>query len=131
MVKTVTHEEVTKEELGGAMTHNATSGVAHFLAADDAGTVLISVPGNPTMRVLRNAITERLTQGEEVALLGRITDLYFGGDMDVSVANTGQVSARIDEVVPVGRLVAEMWAGCQATLDRGRARLGSTERNGY
>jgi propionyl-CoA carboxylase beta chain len=26
----VTHEEVTKEELGGAMTHNETSGVAHF-----------------------------------------------------------------------------------------------------
>jgi propionyl-CoA carboxylase beta chain len=34
-VKTVTHEEVTKEELGGAMTHNATSGVAHFAVDDD------------------------------------------------------------------------------------------------
>ena len=30
------HEEVTKEELGGAQTHNATSGVAHFLSHDDA-----------------------------------------------------------------------------------------------
>ena len=30
VIKTVTHEEVSKEELGGAMTHNATSGVAHF-----------------------------------------------------------------------------------------------------
>jgi propionyl-CoA carboxylase beta chain len=36
VIRTVTHEEVTKEELGGAMTHNATSGVAHFLAQDDA-----------------------------------------------------------------------------------------------
>ncbi|HXZ11791.1 MAG TPA: acyl-CoA carboxylase subunit beta [Candidatus Sulfotelmatobacter sp.] len=36
VIKTVTHEEVTKHELGGAMTHNATSGVAHFIAADDA-----------------------------------------------------------------------------------------------
>ncbi len=35
VIKTVTHEEVTKQELGGAMTHNATSGVAHFLARDD------------------------------------------------------------------------------------------------
>src|SRR4051812_14783564 len=35
VIKTVTHEDVTKEDLGGAMTHNATSGVAHFLAADD------------------------------------------------------------------------------------------------
>ncbi|MBL8239088.1 MAG: acyl-CoA carboxylase subunit beta [Bryobacterales bacterium] len=36
VIKTVTHEDVTKEDLGGAMAHNATSGVAHFLAQDDA-----------------------------------------------------------------------------------------------
>jgi propionyl-CoA carboxylase beta chain len=35
VVKTVTHEEVTKEELGGARTHNETSGVAHFAVDDD------------------------------------------------------------------------------------------------
>ena len=35
VIKTVTHEEVTKDQLGGAMTHNETSGVAHFLAHDD------------------------------------------------------------------------------------------------
>jgi propionyl-CoA carboxylase beta chain len=35
VIKTVTHEEVTKEALGGAMAHNATSGVAHFAVADD------------------------------------------------------------------------------------------------
>ncbi len=39
VLKTVTHEEVTKEELGGPMTHNATSGVGHFIAADDADCV--------------------------------------------------------------------------------------------
>jgi propionyl-CoA carboxylase beta chain len=36
VIKTVTHEDVTKQELGGAMTHNARSGVAHFIARDDA-----------------------------------------------------------------------------------------------
>jgi len=36
VIKTVTHEEVTKEELGGAMTHNEKSGVAHFVSRDDA-----------------------------------------------------------------------------------------------
>ena len=36
VIKTVTHEEVTMQELGGAMTHNTTSGVAHFAARDDA-----------------------------------------------------------------------------------------------
>jgi propionyl-CoA carboxylase beta chain len=35
VIKTVTHEEVTKEALGGAMTHNAKSGVAHFAVPED------------------------------------------------------------------------------------------------
>jgi len=35
VIKTVTHEEVSKEELGGAMTHNLRSGVAHFAVDDD------------------------------------------------------------------------------------------------
>src|SRR2546427_575658 len=36
VIKTVTHEDVTKETLGGSMTHNSTSGVGHFIAQDDA-----------------------------------------------------------------------------------------------
>ena len=36
VIKTVTHEDVTKEKLGGAETHNSISGVAQFLAPDDA-----------------------------------------------------------------------------------------------
>lgn len=35
VIKSVTHEEVTKEDLGGAKTHNSKSGVAHLLAEDD------------------------------------------------------------------------------------------------
>jgi len=35
VIKTVTHEEVTKDELGGAMTHNSTSGVAHIICHND------------------------------------------------------------------------------------------------
>ena len=35
VIKTVTHEDVSKEDLGGAMTHNATSGVAQFVDAND------------------------------------------------------------------------------------------------
>jgi propionyl-CoA carboxylase beta chain len=35
VIRTVTHEEVSKEELGGAKTHNETSGVAHFAVPDD------------------------------------------------------------------------------------------------
>jgi len=96
-----------------------------ILGADDAGTVLLSIPGNPTMRVLRNDLTEAADPtGDGPKLLDRITDLYFDGEMNVSVANTGQVSSRIEEVLPVSRLVQEMWSGCTAALDAGRSRLG-------
>jgi propionyl-CoA carboxylase beta chain len=52
VIKTVTHEEVTKEDLGGGRTHNEKSGVAHFLSRDDASglelvrELLSYLPGN-------------------------------------------------------------------------------------
>jgi propionyl-CoA carboxylase beta chain len=39
VIKTVTHEEVTKEELGGARTHASKSGVAHFAAVDERAAI--------------------------------------------------------------------------------------------
>jgi propionyl-CoA carboxylase beta chain len=36
VIKTVTHEDVTKERLGGSMTHNSVSGAGHFIAEDDS-----------------------------------------------------------------------------------------------
>src|SRR5436190_1607682 len=39
VIRTVTHEEVDKEDLGGAQAHNARSGVAHFAAEDEAGAI--------------------------------------------------------------------------------------------
>jgi propionyl-CoA carboxylase beta chain len=39
VIRTVTHEDVTKEDLGGSMTHNSVSGVGHFVAPDDAGCI--------------------------------------------------------------------------------------------
>jgi propionyl-CoA carboxylase beta chain len=41
VIKTVTHEAVTKEQLGGAATHNETSGVAHFAVANDRECLLL------------------------------------------------------------------------------------------
>src|SRR6187455_2720127 len=52
VIRTVTHEQVTKEELGGAMTHNQKSGVAHFAVDNDQDCVLLIrellsfMPGN-------------------------------------------------------------------------------------
>lgn len=41
VIKTVTHEDVTKEDLGGAITHSQKSGVAHFAADDDKHCLLM------------------------------------------------------------------------------------------
>jgi propionyl-CoA carboxylase beta chain len=52
VIKTVTHEEVTKEQLGGAMTHNERSGVAHFAVDNDRDCIALIrellgfLPGN-------------------------------------------------------------------------------------
>ena len=52
VIKTVTGEDVTFEQLGGAMTHNEKSGVAHFAAEDEKGalrlirTLLSYIPSN-------------------------------------------------------------------------------------
>lgn len=41
VIKTVTHEDVTKEELGGATTHASKSGVAHFTGSDEEQTLMM------------------------------------------------------------------------------------------
>jgi propionyl-CoA carboxylase beta chain len=41
VIKTVTHEDVTKDQLGGALTHNSTSGVAHFMSHNDEECLLL------------------------------------------------------------------------------------------
>jgi propionyl-CoA carboxylase beta subunit len=42
VIKTVTHEEVTKEDLGGALAHNQKSGVAHFAAENEQSSILLT-----------------------------------------------------------------------------------------
>ncbi len=96
-----------------------------IVAADDAGTVMIDVPGNPTMRVLRTGLAARISEHDPgAALLGRITDLYFDGDLEASVANTGQVSSRITGLRPAAEIVRQTWGEIEAVLDDARARLG-------
>ncbi|MCI0569847.1 MAG: acyl-CoA carboxylase subunit beta [Myxococcaceae bacterium] len=42
VIKTVTHEEVSKESLGGALSHNSRSGVAHFAADNEQAAILLT-----------------------------------------------------------------------------------------
>ena len=95
-----------------------------IVAANDSGTVLLDIPGNPTMRVLRTGLAARVaTDDPEVQLLGKVTDLYFDGDMEASDANTGQVSSRIAELLPVSEIVRRTWAEIEAALDAARSRI--------
>jgi propionyl-CoA carboxylase beta chain len=72
VIKTVTHEEVTKDQLGGAMTHNETSGVAHFLAHDDAECLsmvrelLSFLPSNNLDDAPRKACTDPVDRSDAV-----------------------------------------------------------------
>jgi enoyl-[acyl-carrier protein] reductase II len=96
-----------------------------IMAAGDDGTVLLDLPGNPTMRVLRTGLAARVVAaGPEIELLGRITDLYFEGDMEASVANTGQVSARITELQPASKIVEQTWTEIEKALSDSLPRIG-------
>ena len=96
-----------------------------IVAANDAGTVLLDLPGNPTMRVLRTGLAARLAEHDPNAqLLDKVTDLYFGGDFEASVANTGQVSSRIADLLPVSEIIRQTWTEIEAALNSARLRAG-------
>ncbi|BBZ17672.1 putative 2-nitropropane dioxygenase, NPD [Mycolicibacterium gadium] len=96
-----------------------------IVAGNDAGTVLLDIPGNPTMRVLRTGLAARVAEHDPNAkLLGKVTELYFGGDMEASVANTGQVSSRIADLLPVADIVRQTWVEIEKVLDAARSRVG-------
>ncbi|MUL47039.1 nitronate monooxygenase [Mycobacterium sp. CBMA293] len=94
------------------------------LDADDNGTVLLPLGGRRMMRVIRTEAAQRLdaegTPGVEA--LARVQRLYFDGDMDASVANTGQVAGRIQDLRPAADIIAETWRGCRDALSATAAR---------
>ena len=71
VIRTVTHEEVSKEALGGAMTHNERSGVAHFAVEDDREclalirTLLGYLPSNNLDGAPRVESTDPVERGDE------------------------------------------------------------------
>ena len=72
VIRTVTHEEVTKEELGGARTHSSVSGVAHFVRSSDEAVLagirelLSYVPSNNLDDPPRREAREPLSSVEEL-----------------------------------------------------------------
>jgi propionyl-CoA carboxylase beta chain len=71
VIKLVTHEEVTKDQLGGAHTHNEISGVAHFMCRDDAECLsmvrelLSFIPSNNLEDPPRKACTDPIDRVDD------------------------------------------------------------------
>ncbi|OBI13515.1 2-nitropropane dioxygenase [Mycobacterium sp. E2327] len=103
--------------------------------ADDTATVLLPLDGKRMMRVIRTAAAEKLDSSTSLgaggAALQRVQRLYFDGDMDASVANTGQVAGRIEDIAPAADIIERMWTGCRHVLAATADRLGRVTTDGF
>jgi len=74
--------------------------------ATDTDTWLVNNAGLPPVRARKSETTAALREGADgTSTLSNILDLYFGGDMEASVALIGQSSSLIDEVEPVAAII--------------------------
>lgn len=79
--------------------------------ARETDTVFLNRAHSPALRAMRTEKTTRLefdVETNAMSEFGKATDLYFGGDMEASIALTGQVCGRIDAVRPVAEIIAEV-----------------------
>ena len=82
-----------------------------IVQAKETDTVFLNRAHSPALRALRTEKTSRLELDMETNAMtefGRALDLYFGGDMESSIALTGQVAGRIDSVRPVADIIEEV-----------------------
>lgn len=90
------------------------------VAAQETDTVFLNRGGKgPAMRALRTAKTTALEFGPPDTArneLAHARALYFGGDMEASIALTGQVCGRIESVKPVAQIIAETMTGFRETV---------------
>lgn len=89
-----------------------------ILNAAETDTVFLNRHSKPGLRALRTNKTTELERMDSVDLsvMSRALDLYFGGDMEASIALTGQVAGRIDSVLPVKEIIEGTVRGFRATL---------------
>ena len=81
--------------------------------AAETDTVFLNRHSSPGLRALRTERTTRLEREDKVSMaeFGTVRDLYFGGDLEASIALGGQVMGRIDEVLPVARILDDLVSG--------------------
>jgi len=78
-----------------------------IIKAAETDTVFLNRFSKPGLRALRTERTTKLEHDDNVGMehFGTAKDLYFGGDMESSIALTGQVAGRIDSVLPVEQII--------------------------
>lgn len=82
-----------------------------IINAHETDTVFLNRAHSPALRALRTEKTSRLefeVEKNAMTEFGTALDLYFGGDMEASIALTGQVAGRIDSVRGVAEIIAEV-----------------------
>jgi enoyl-[acyl-carrier protein] reductase II len=91
-----------------------------ILDAAETDTVFLNRHHRPGLRALRTRRSEELERQAQVPLgeLGTVLKLYFGGDMEASIALSGQVAGRIDSVRPVADILHDMVAEFYAISQR-------------
>jgi len=91
-----------------------------IISAAETDTVMLNRHASPALRALRTEKTSALEFDTETnamtSLVGTALDLYFGGDMEASIALTGQVAGRIESVEPVADIISRCAAQCLATI---------------
>jgi enoyl-[acyl-carrier protein] reductase II len=91
-----------------------------ILSAQETDTVFLNRFGpGPALRALRTEKTTRIEKEPPpniMAEFGKATDLYFGGDMEASIALSGQVAGRIDSIKPVAQVIRETIAEFHDTI---------------
>lgn len=81
-----------------------------IVAAAETDTVFLNQFSKPALRALRTGKTSRLEREPGPNMMsefGHAKDLYFGGDMEASIALSGQVCGRIDSVKTVAQIMRE------------------------
>ena len=93
-----------------------------ILEAKETDTVFLNRFGpGPALRALRTEKTTKFEKEPPANIMGEFgnaLDLYFGGDMEASIALSGQVAGRIDEIKPVAQILAETMAEFDETVAR-------------
>ena len=83
----------------------------------ESDTVLLNRHAAPAFRALRTPLADRLEKEERVALaVGRVEDLYFGGDFEAMFALGGQVAGRIESIRPVADIIRDTMTEFDAVM---------------